>query len=656
MTLKLPDIIEPNTPYLANMKTLWEKWPLFAQQLDRVDENDFIPCIKTKTGDLTCMLSGQSGEPVYMHSRYDPKREADRWAQGAVDLADKQQDEESSRIPMCYMVDGFGLGYHVKALFERLTGEAFIVISERNIPLIRTALHYFDYSRMLESDRVIFITGTEREEIFKKLERRAALMMLGVVFTRSLQRVDTEFHAQVHKTINEYAAFMRSHLVSLLGNSIITCKNILHNLPTYVSTAPIDMLKNRFKGEPAVIVSAGPSLGKNIELLREIRENVVVIAVQTTLKPLLAHGIVPDYVTSLDYHEASKRFFEGIEDLSQVHMVAEPKATWHVIDYYRRRGPLSLLGNEFANLILRGTGIENSILTAGATVAHLSFYLAEYLGADPIIFLGQDLAFTDNVYYSPGNALHEAWRGEQNRFCAIEMKEWERIVRHRGILRKVEDIHGQEIYTDEQMFTYLQQFEKDFAKSTAQIIDATEGGARKQNAQILSFKETAQRYCQKTLDRHRFKYRDEIENYNTNRLDDAYQALKKRIEEIEELKDISSETIELLHEMINLVDDQLQLNIKMVRLDELRTKVKHRNDTYRLVMFVGQMAEMFRFREDRALEIDNIEGKDMQRRQLRRDIGYVTEVKKSCDRLLDMLQEGLERFDLEMENLSLKSV
>ena len=89
-------------------------------------------------------------------------------------------------------------------------------------------------------------------------------------------------------------------------------------------------------------------------------------------------------------------------------------------------------------------------------MAHLAFYLGQYLGANPIIFVGQDLAFTDHVYYTPGTALHDVWQPEMNRFCTIEMKEWERIVRNRGILRQVQDIHGQPIYTDEQMFTYLQ--------------------------------------------------------------------------------------------------------------------------------------------------------------------------------------------------------
>jgi hypothetical protein len=650
--VELPEIIEPQTAYTANMKSLWGRWPALAQQVELVDERDIIECEPTRSGQLTCQLMGAKGSEVYLHSQYDPKRQADQWAQGVIESAEAPQDRESSRIPMCYMVDGFGLGYHVKSLFERLIGDAFIIVSERNIPLIRTALEHLDYSQMLGSGRVILITSSEREEIFSKLQTRSTAMMLGVVFTASLQgQVDGEFHSEVRRTVGEYATFMRSHLVSLMANSVTTCRNILYNLPSYVGTSSVGVLRNRFKDTPAVIVSAGPSLGRNVELLKTIRDNVVVIAVQTTLKPLLAQGIVPDFVTSLDYHEVSRRFFEGLDDLSDVHLVAEAKATWHVIDYYRRRGPVSLLDSKFARGVLKGMEDKHEQLPAGSTVAHLAFYLAEYIGAQPIIFIGQDLAFTDNVYYSPGNALHEVWSGELNRFCTIEMKEWERIARNRHILRKVEDIHGQKIYTDEQMFTYLQQFERDFAKCPVRIIDATQGGARKQNCEVMSLKEAAQRYCLKPVDRKKFDYREKINRFDTSRLKEACQAAGERIKEVEELRDIAAETIEQLDEMVSLVDDQPRLNQKMVRLDELRTKVKYREEIYQLVMHVTQGAEMFRFRRDRALELDGSHGKDLQRRQLKRDVQYVTEVKNGCVRLLDMLRECIARFDEEMENI-----
>ena len=294
--------------------------------------------------------------------------------------------------------------------------------------------------------------------------------------------------------------------------------------------------------------------------------------------------------------------------------------------------------------MLRGVKDEHDDLTAGSTVAHLAFYLAEYMGADPIIFVGQDLGFTDNVYYSPGMAIHKTWRPEYNRFCTVEMKEWERIVRNRNTLRQVEDIHGEKIYTDEQMFTYLQQFERDFAQCPAEVIDATEGGVLKQFCTTMSLKEAAEKYCKKPIGREKFAYRKELK-FEKSKLKQTMELVGQRIKDIEGLWEMSKETYEILREMQGLVEDQPELNRRMVRLDELRTMVRQRTETHQLVAYVGQGALVFRHRQDRAIGAQDIEGKELQRQQLQRDIWYVGEVNKGCERMIELLKECLERLE-----------
>ncbi len=70
------------------------------------------------------------------------------------------------------------------------------------------------------------------------------------------------------------------------------------------------------------------------------------------------------------------------------------------------------------------------------------YYLAEHLGCDPIIFVGQDLGFSDGLCYTPGTSYEDVWRPELSRYCSVEMKQWEQIVRERFILRKISDYQG----------------------------------------------------------------------------------------------------------------------------------------------------------------------------------------------------------------------
>ncbi len=635
---------ELDTPYTRNIAALWHSSPRLAQQIDNVPDELLINCQNTRNGQYTCQLPAANGNKLYLHSRYDPEKEAEIWAQGTMEMSEKQQQNNDGRMPMCYVVCGFGLGYHVMALRKKLLGDTIIIVIEKNLALLRTALALHDMSDMLRDNKIVFLTRSDREEIFKRLGDISVLLTMGIVFTKSLHNIDNNFHTEVIRAINEFVSYLRSHTISMLANSITTCTNIANNLGAYVQCGPVNALRNRFKQYPAIIVSAGPSLQKNIDYIKEIRDKVIVIAVQTTLRPLLAKGIKPDFVTSLDYHQVSKRFYDGLQDqLADIHLIAEPKVSWHVIDTYLGHGPISILGNEFANLLLCDEPVLHDNIPAGATVAHLAFYLAQYMGNDPIILIGQDLGYTNNVYYSPGNAVHDIWAPELNRFYSLEMKEWERILRSRNMLRKTCDTNGTPIYTDEQMFTYLQQFEKDFAQSAARVIDATEGGVRKQFTEAMPLKQAADLFCTKKIDQSKFDYRDELNSSDPHAAQTALDQLHKRKTEIEELADISDRTVKLVNTMLDNIDDQNFVNKQMIALDELRTMVRHREKTYALVKMVSQMAEYYRFKADRILEAKGTTGIDRQKYQLQRDIGYVSEIKKGCNTAIDIITNAIDR-------------
>lgn len=633
-----------DTAYTRNIAMLWKVAPKLAQQIDNVPDEVLIDCELTRNGEYTCQLPGDNNKSVYLHSRYDPTREAETWTDGVIETARKQQQTNDGRVSMCYVVNGFGLGYHVEALRKRLLGETIILVIEQNLALLRTALALRDMTDILKDNKIIFITRCNRDEIFKNLHEIGVLLTMGIVFTRSLQSVDTKFCSDVHKALNDFVSYLRSHTISVLANSITTCTNIANNLAAYVECGPVNSIRGKFNGYPAVVVSAGPSLQKNIDLLKTIRDKVIVIAVQTTLRPLLAKGIKPDFVTSLDYHEVSKRFYDGLQDqLADIHLVAEPKVNWHVIDTYLGNGPISILGNDFADLLLMDETTKHDTLPAGATVAHLAFYLGQYIGADPIILIGQDLGYTNNVYYSPGNAVHDIWQPELNRFYSIEMKEWERILRSRNMLRQTEDINHTPIYTDEQMFTYLQQFEKDFAASAARVIDATEGGVKKQFAETMTLAQAAERYCTRTIDPSKFEYRKNIINTDPAAKDKALEQLMKRKNEITDLAEISDKTVKLVNDMLNNIEDQNFVNRQMIALDELRTKVKNRERVYAIVKQVSQMAEYYRFKADRILDVEGATGIERQKRQLQRDNGYVSEIRKGCNTAIEIIDKAIER-------------
>ncbi|UCG17552.1 MAG: motility associated factor glycosyltransferase family protein [Phycisphaerales bacterium] len=631
MTLSAP----PAELFLKNMRALWRADHWLAHRVDAVADEDRLAIQPTRSGAWTAAVPAAHGRPCYLHSRYDPEAEAEKL------LVDLDFDNN-----YCFVVSGFGLGYHIRAMYEKLKGDAIIVAIEPSVESLATALSCVDLADVIDSGKLIVLLRPNKATFHERLKPHNALIMLGAQFVAHppSQQIAGEFHAAARKLFTEFVTYTRVALITLVSNAQITCRNIANNLPTYVATPPIDILRGRFAGCPAIVVSAGPSLRKNIHLLDETKGRIIIIATQTTYKVLRQRGVIPDFVVSLDYHEKSRQFFEGIEPSGDVHLVAEPKATWHVIDEFR--GPVSLLSNPFARLLLGDELAARDGLPPGATVAHLAFYLARYAGCSPIIFVGQDLAYTGYVYYVPGVEMHDTWRSEINRFNTMEMKEWERLVRAREALRKVKDAQGRELYTDDLLFTYLEQFEKDFAGCPAKLINATEGGACIRGTESMTLRAALDRYGQHPIPAERFAYRRNMQWYDRTRHQPARNELASRLDEVRAVGDICDEMSKLLEELQGLTDRPDQFNRRLTRVDELRTVLRSSDRAYQIITSASQMAELRRFTADRQLRVaaGKTEG-ERALKQLKRDMEFVKSVREGVDMVTAMLRGALDRFD-----------
>lgn len=625
--------------YVRNMRALFRVDMRLAQQIDECNDDSTVIVEPSRRGTPTVSVPAPGeGRRIYLHSRVDPETEARRWADN-VEIGET----------FCYVAGGFGLGHHILALARRLKGDAFVVVTEPNLQLLRAAMENVDLTELFERDRCVILTQTDKGDVQTRLEAHSTLMMMGAQFMTHApsEQAGGEFHTAMRRILADHMAYCRMSIITLVANSRITCTNIANNFPIFLSTPPINMLRDRFKGIPALLVAAGPSLHQQLDRLAELQDQAVIIAVQTVFKTLLDRGIHPHYVTSLDYHEMSKRFFEDIPDFSRTHLVAEPKATWHVLDSYH--GPISVLDNHFARLCLGPALAGGDGLKAGATVAHLSLYLAVYLGCDPIVLLGQDLAYTNHVYYAPGVPIHGLWRPQLNRFCTIEMMEWERIVRMREILRKVKDIDGREIYTDEQLFTYLQQFEGDFAALPGRVIDATGGGVRKANTRVMSFEEVAARYCTRPIPPEKLAYMRDTNWRDPSRLKAGRSEIETRLDEVERMVETCRELKSLLQELTQLLDRPAEFNRRIAEVDALRVRIRSQERAYQLISSVAQHAELQRFSADRRLALAEVQGVELARRQLERDNRFVEAIIEGADAIKTILRGSIRRIDEAIE-------
>lgn len=235
------------------------------------------------------------------------------------------------------------------------------------------------------------------------------------------------------------------------------------------------------KDLPAIIVAAGPSLKKNVELLKEAKDKAVIFVVDSAINTVMQHGIKPDFVITVDTNKELKNF--TAEGLSDVFFLAEAASNTKVLDMVK---PKNLVfystdsGTWMRMFAEEGTSIFE--VYAGGSVALDAMAVAKDWGFQRIIMIGQDLAMTGNRQYVDGGELDA-----QAKFNAPTMY--------------VKDIYGNDILTKKDYFTFIQEIEElAYKNQDIDFIDATEGGALKKHTRIMTLREAIDRYCIHTYD------------------------------------------------------------------------------------------------------------------------------------------------------------
>ena len=186
--------------------------------------------------------------------------------------------------------------------------------------------------------------------------------------------------------------------------------NTLRNLPAIASEGNAAALARLFSGIPAIVVGAGPSLDANLAALRDLRDCALVIAVDTAVRPLLAAGIRPHLVVSVDPSEANGRHLNDLPDARDLWLVAEGSLTPSVFPQFKGRTFIYKVSNHEPWPWLAEHGADCVKLRTWGSVLTTAFDVAGRSGCNPIVFAGADLAYTDGLQYCRNTVYEPDWR------------------------------------------------------------------------------------------------------------------------------------------------------------------------------------------------------------------------------------------------------
>ncbi|HHT6836908.1 TPA: motility associated factor glycosyltransferase family protein [Campylobacter jejuni] len=432
------------------------------------------------------------------------------------------------------------INFFYQSILEKTPRYPFICIyGTGNALLIKNLAKHYKHLFVFESEIELFILALSTIDLSEELKVYKIVLFDCVAKDLEIQIAMIFDQQSILEYLSLYEMFISSHYylkyyeASILfvnelciksasvaiRNADITCflpllthGQFLQNIPSMLESIPFQRIlsqrKNKF--DNAIVVSAGPSLAKQLSLLKAYQDKAVIFCADGALSMLEKEGIIPDYVTNLDFTDLAMKFFQNKENLKQSIIALECATHPNIVRSLNAENCMIVLRNKA--LYQRFNLNDFGYIDTGTHVSHFSYTLALALGFKNIIMIGQDLAFDEEGNsHSKGFDFGEKFSGEEN----IDKL-------------KVTAYAGKgEVLTHITWNDYRIKLEYLFAcnEQKAKFYNATEGGARINFTEELSFKEC----CEKLLTKEKPQF-ELPKSLTKNRSDKLLVKFKEKIQ------------------------------------------------------------------------------------------------------------------------------
>ncbi|EKM0153481.1 motility associated factor glycosyltransferase family protein, partial [Campylobacter jejuni] len=478
--------------------------------------------------------------------------------------------------PVLYFY-GFGNGILFKALLQNKNHQH-IVVFEKDIEIIWIMFHILDFSNELQSARLMILQTSSLDiEFFSNFcSSKPFFQFSRIYFLELMSHYYERFHEDILGLNKKLAENFKNSIVSHGNDPLDALQGIeqfVYNLPSMITHPSYKELLSKRKNlsDTAIIVSTGPSLTKQLPLLKKYASKATIFCADSSYPILAKHGIKPDYVCMLERTEITAEFFnndfwEFDKDIVFVCAgVVHPKA----IEYLKDRNLVItqkvLAFPYYINLK------DFSYAAVGFSVAHTLSYLATYLSHKNIIFIGQDLAYAEN-----GNSHPDDYQNSAN----YESQMYEHILTEAYGGKK-------EIKTHEVWIFFKQILEAMIIKYHITTYNCTEGGARIEGTIEKPFLWACENLLHKDLNKPFEKLEPLSLNKQNEFLLKAYYKVYQSIKHCRDFSKILSNDFEKIQSVyLSLNEKEEYLNLAIEKIDEFKNKledIKQMQDLYEIL-------------------------------------------------------------------------
>ncbi|HEP7842629.1 TPA: motility associated factor glycosyltransferase family protein, partial [Campylobacter jejuni] len=480
--------------------------------------------------------------------------------------------------PVLYFY-GFGNGILFKALLQNKNHQH-IVVFEKDIEIIWIMFHILDFSNELQSARLM-VLNTNKLEIqdYNELcSSKPFFQFSRIYFLELMSHYYERFHEDILGLNKKLAENFKNSIVSHGNDPLDALQGIeqfVYNLPQMITHPSYKELLSKRKGisDTAIIVSTGPSLTKQLPLLKKYANKATIFCADSSYPILAKHGIKPDYVCMLERTEITAEFFNhdfGEFDKDIVFVcagVVHPKA----IEYLKGRNRKYLIIPRYLYFPIYIKLKYFDFLYNTPSVAHMACYLSLHLNHKNIIFIGQDLAYAEN-----GNSHPDDYQNSAN----YESQMYEHILTEAYGGKK-------EIKTHEVWIFFKQILEAMIIKYHITTYNCTEGGARIEGTIEKPFLWACENLLHKDLNKPFEKLEPLSLNKQNEFLLKAYYKVCKSIKHCRDFSKILSNDFNNIQNIyLNLNKKENDLNLAIRKIDEFKNKlenIKQMQDLYEIL-------------------------------------------------------------------------
>ncbi|EIK8238943.1 motility associated factor glycosyltransferase family protein, partial [Campylobacter coli] len=459
-----------------------------------------------------------------------------------------------------------------------------IVVFEKDIEIIWVMFHILDFSSELQSARLMVLENDklQAQDYTELCSSKPFFQFSRIYFLELMSHYYERFHEDVLGLNKKLAETFKYSIVSHGNDPLDALEGIeqfVYNLPSMITHPSYKELLSKRKGisDTAIIVSTGPSLTKQLPLLKKYASKATIFCADSSYPILAKHGIKPDYVLSLERIPLTSEFFNNDfgEFDQDVLFVCISWVYPQTIKYLQKNNRAFILTSRPSSFIENINLCPYGYVGYGPSVAHMAYEFATHLNYKNIIFIGQDLAYAKDGF--------------------SHTKDYKNLDKHEGHFRRDKGkfqclayggngkVESSEIWT---MFRFSLQntISKNIVSTT---YNCTEGGARIEGTIEKPFLWA----CENLLDKDLNKPFEKLEPLSLNKQNEfllkAYYKVYQSIKHCRDFSKILSNDFENIQSIyLSLNEKEEYLNLAIEKIDEFKNKledIKQMQDLYEIL-------------------------------------------------------------------------